>query len=476
MNVLIYFILSVEFNQVAYFPYGTPGDYLYASDCDHDGNYEFFCTPDSATYYFEHINSNQYEITKVFGFLTIAVGDGDADTLTDAFGMILHPDHIAETLAINESRHFNTFPDSLAWLCMDKVAHYVATGIFVDFDQDGNMDLITNCGRSRIYIFENTSNNMYTRRFKYVFPNFIGMVKFTVSDFDLDGLLEIICGDVDAEVYAFENVALGIDSFQIVWTYQLPTNFGNAFITTKGNDIDGDGKPEFIVGANAYDRWCFTLFETNGDNSYEETWQYIYYPGGSLTYGDMDCGDVDGDGIEEMVTFGGMLLYVWKCVGPDSFIQFWEHDFHYDLTCGRLLVHDLNQNGYDEIVISGFNYDSTPPLKTYIYEYVPPGITEETSSKIQMAKLEIYPNPFGQITEIRWQLTDLKQSAKPVELKIYDASGRLIRQFDNPTIRLSDQIIWHGDDDSGHKLPSGIYFVQLENLNFSIIEKIVKLE
>jgi hypothetical protein len=469
MTALCLLTLSIQFEQVAYFPYGTPGEYIYASDCDHDGNDEFFCTPGTATYYFEHISANQYEITEVFGFVTLAVGDGDADMLTDAFGMILHPGHIAETLAVYESMDYNAFPDTRVWVCEDTIAQYVANGGFADFDQDGLMNLITDAGRDLIYIFENSGDNAYIRKFRYVFSNLISEVKFTVSDFDLDGLLEIAWGDGEGNVYLFENVAIGIDSFETVWTHQLPSV--NAYLTARGNDMDGDGKPELIAGGNSYFGWCFTIFETNGNNSYEQTWQYIY-PGGSLTYGDVDCGDVDGDGREEMVTFGGMILSVWKCVGPDSFVQFWQHDFHYDLVDGRLLVHDLNQNGYDEIVISGFNYYSTPPLKTYIYEYVPQGIIEDTQSMLQETRLEVFPDPFRDATMIYCR----ERSAKDFELRIYDVNGRLIKQFGNPTVRLSDRIVWYGEDNSGRKLPAGIYFVQLKNRNLSIIKKIVKMD
>ncbi len=482
---LIYFILSVQFDQVAYFPYGSPGDFLYVSDCDHDGNYEFFCNPDTATYYFEHINANQYAITNVFGFVTIAVGNGDVDSLTDAFGNILHPfpGH-SDTLAIYESRDYNSFPDSQVWVCMDTVAWCAANGIFIDFDQDDRMNLITNYGHTnRLYIYENLNDNEYVQRFKYVFSDFM-YGEMTIFDFDYDGLLEIIYGDVDGRVHIFENTAIGVDSFHQTWSYQIPSGV-NAWINAKGDDMDGDGRVEFVVGCRDYFGSSFTVFESNGNNSYEETWHLNYTTGGSLTYGDVDCGDVDGDGVEEMVTFGGLLLYVWKCVGPDSFIQFWEHDFHYDLVDGRLLVYDLNQNGYDEIVISGFNYDSTPPLKTYIFEYVPPGITEETSIEIQEAGLEVQPNPFRDGIAIRYCIG---QSSSSGGLKIYDADGRLVKKFLLPTFptsssgmagvnpSLSASVIWQGDDDSGRKLPAGIYFVQLENRNFSIVEKVIKLE
>jgi flagellar hook assembly protein FlgD len=63
-----------------------------------------------------------------------------------------------------------------------------------------------------------------------------------------------------------------------------------------------------------------------------------------------------------------------------------------------------------------------------------------------------------------------------MELKIYDVSGRLVRQWDYPTIRQSDQVTWDGKDISGQQVPAGVYFVRLETSNKSITKKIIKLK
>jgi hypothetical protein len=36
-------------------------------------------------------------------------------------------------------------------------------------------------------------------------------------------------------------------------------------------------------------------------------------------------------------------------------------------------------------------------------------------------------------------------------------------------------ISWSGTDDSGHRLPPGVYFVCLKNGSFSAIKKVIKL-
>ena len=91
--------------------------------------------------------------------------------------------------------------------------------------------------------------------------------------------------------------------------------------------------------------------------------------------------------------------------------------------------------------------------------------------------LQISPNPFIQTTEIRYQITDGRYGLTDsrIELRIYDIGGRLIRRFDDKTLRLCDQIIWDGTSDNGKKVSSGIYFCKLETAGFSRIEKLILL-
>jgi len=83
------------------------------------------------------------------------------------------------------------------------------------------------------------------------------------------------------------------------------------------------------------------------------------------------------------------------------------------------------------------------------------GVAENNFGDNVAPILKIYPSVFKNRLDIRYQIGN-----SGLQLKIYDASGRLIRQWDYESIRLSDKIIWHGDDDFGNKLPAGIYFVQ----------------
>ncbi len=86
-----------------------------------------------------------------------------------------------------------------------------------------------------------------------------------------------------------------------------------------------------------------------------------------------------------------------------------------------------------------------------------------------------YPNPFSKLTKISF---GKGHGAKGIELKIYDVSGRLVRQWDYPTIRQSDHIIWYGEDDHGRAVAQGIYFIRVENLNTgeTVCKKVLKVK
>ncbi|NOR17651.1 T9SS type A sorting domain-containing protein [candidate division WOR-3 bacterium] len=87
---------------------------------------------------------------------------------------------------------------------------------------------------------------------------------------------------------------------------------------------------------------------------------------------------------------------------------------------------------------------------------------EETAllKTANLTRISVFPNPFSKATKISF---GKEQSAEGIELKIYDVSGRLVRQWDYPTIRQSDHIIWDGTDDSGNHLPAGVYFIHFSN-------------
>ncbi len=86
--------------------------------------------------------------------------------------------------------------------------------------------------------------------------------------------------------------------------------------------------------------------------------------------------------------------------------------------------------------------------------------------------LSVYPNPFRRAAQIKFIAG---HSAKSAELKIFDVSGRVVKQFNHLTIQPFNQITWDGSDDSGRRLPAGVYFCRLESGDVNLTKKVVKL-
>ncbi|MCK4233915.1 T9SS type A sorting domain-containing protein, partial [candidate division WOR-3 bacterium] len=116
-----------------------------------------------------------------------------------------------------------------------------------------------------------------------------------------------------------------------------------------------------------------------------------------------------------------------------------------------------------ESVGSGTEYDYAT------IKYAQVGVEESGSNK-QKTRLEIYPNPF--ITSTSIHLSSKEQTAKDMELQIYDVSGRRVRDFILYPSSFILGATWDGRDEVGNVVPPGIYFLKL---NGKPVGKVVKV-
>ncbi|GAI19015.1 unnamed protein product, partial [marine sediment metagenome] len=100
----------------------------------------------------------------------------------------------------------------------------------------------------------------------------------------------------------------------------------------------------------------------------------------------------------------------------------------------------------------------------------------ETSAVYQGLEI-ISPNPFKGKIDIRYCIG---QSAEGIELKIYDTSGRLVKDFNLKSeisnLQSAVSVYWDGADDSNRKLPNGIYFCNLSIGDTGYTRKMVLLK
>ena len=81
------------------------------------------------------------------------------------------------------------------------------------------------------------------------------------------------------------------------------------------------------------------------------------------------------------------------------------------------------------------------------------------------------------IHDTGYMIRDTRCTIPDINLKIYDVSGRIVKSFnlESCIVNQVSAVIWDGTDDSGRKLPSGVYFIHLETEEFKKTEKVILL-
>ena len=338
---------------------------IITGDTDRDGNYEFIFSTYGGSYtiylYELHL-PDIWEIDSVSGLdqpLLWDTGDFDLDGFYDlVMQSSWGPPSVG--IAVFESPDSFSYPKEEVW--RDTVGFPLVTPICsYDIDQDALPEIVKIIGDTTDFdIYESTGNNQYARIFRDTIPeNHSPMSTVAFGDFDSDNQNEFVFGYSGGEYSIWE--CTGNNSYQEIIFQQLPTvNIKDCFSVP---DADGDGKLEFVVKGfivptgriNAF------IFEATGDNTYEIIKSFDLYGGHYSYYGGYsDAGDVDGDGVAEIVLEGCENIHVIKAAGDDSFYVWQTLSGNWSGSSVR--VYDVDGNGLSEVIISGNN-------RTRIYEY-----------------------------------------------------------------------------------------------------------
>ncbi len=103
-------------------------------------------------------------------------------------------------------------------------------------------------------------------------------------------------------------------------------------------------------------------------------------------------------------------------------------------------------------------------------------VYEENAQKyIKKISLQISPNPFRNHLVIKFEIRNPKFETS---LKIYDASGRVVKSFnlESCIVNQVSAVVWDGTDDTGLRVPSGVYFVRLDSDEKKYTEKVIKID
>jgi hypothetical protein len=87
-------------------------------------------------------------------------------------------------------------------------------------------------------------------------------------------------------------------------------------------------------------------------------------------------------------------------------------------------------------------------------------------------QLRAYPNPFNPSVTIKFSVP----GGGDAELIVSDVTGRLVRSFHRRHVVGPVTLKWDGTDESGRRVPSGIYFARLRSEGFSRTVKLVVIK
>ncbi len=377
------------------------------------------------------------------------IGDIDGDSLTDLLGYVYdgsfgpwHWDLITE-----ESSTYHSYPDTVSWydsLCPGQCGDFPPCYLAGDLNNDGRQRaLLWNAWDGFVDIYKNEGNN--DNRLVARMPGVPGLF-FTFGDFDSDGIREFATTGLNTSSQTYVYKKAGNDTYALVWTDTV--NIPNGADVFSG-DVDGDGVPEFFARfawfpSSVADLYLF-MYKAVGVNQYQRTLvAHLTRLVGNDLQALSKCGDVDGDGVDEVVWCIGSDVYVYKYVGNNQFEQVWtwHNPGGDDLSDAYVNVHDVNGDGYNEIIVSGdlAGTPGYPGFATFVYELEAVRVLSPNGGQALRA---------GDTCVIRWQ-TFTPPRCDSVSLFFTTDNGRNYRPIAHGLTPASDTFVWvipdvHGD-------------------------------
>lgn len=351
-----------------------------------------------------------------------------------------------------------------------------------NFDVDEKTDLLFDRNDSQnVYIFEynpfiNNFDSVY--RFQVPDPIDLGIGGYSVGDFDLDGKTDIVFSTMRGKVFVIENE--GDNQYNDAWQGSVESN--NAYVHTWTNDIDKNGKPEFWVLADAYYNGIgttrITIFETEGDNSYQAVGRIDLVGIMSFYAGNMQPVDIDNDGTEEVAICIDDNFLILKFNGSENHQTYKVYyikknelvtEEEYQVYFGAIMS-DLENDGEYEILISMRHtkelepnyYKSRDITKIYRFDSLTSVISDNDIIPNSTKLNQNYPNPFNPKTKLEFDIHILSE----VSIKVYNILGKEITTLLKKELSPGNYTIdWEAKDSNGQLLPSGVYLIKLSANN-----------
>ncbi len=435
--------------------------------------------------------------------------DGDIDVVTVLSN---YPNPGALCVLLNNGNGTFGAPSSYSLGAADPLSVFGA-----DLDGDGDIDMATahnEPGTSHLVIMKNNGSGVFSLYASYA-PAVLGQ-DISGGDFDLDGDIDLVMGDSWGS-YPCVLVMLNNGNGNFSGPHAYSTGFHTRGLAAA--DVENDGDIDIVVSDNASSISVLYNdgegnFPTLGVNATTSNPNGLYvndFNGDG--YADIATASYAGSNVQVLLnngngTFGSAAgyntgSYTRRIIGGD-----YDGDGDIDLS--------VSVNGADSVAVILNNGNGTyANLSKYQVGNKPWGIKnadfdldgdldiscanfdsdnvsilfntgvsiEEGHQKMVVRKpfLRISPNPFSTSTTIIFTTTSAQvhkstgAQAGDIELKIYDVSGRVVKNFLISNFQFPVSISWDGKDKNGNILPSGIYFCQLKARSTTLTHKLLRV-
>jgi len=100
---------------------------------------------------------------------------------------------------------------------------------------------------------------------------------------------------------------------------------------------------------------------------------------------------------------------------------------------------------------------------------------DQINELIIQNRINVYPNPFQPFTNISLQLNS-EDKKLPVNLGVYNIKGQLVKTILDNEIVNGQLYNWNGNDNTGNKVASGIYFIKMETSRTTNLKKVMLIK
>jgi hypothetical protein len=400
------------------------------------------------------------------GFNMPRLADIDNDNDLDLFVTVLFDQTVPQSLMFFKNEGNAKNPDFILenenlLKTLDVGIH--SSPVFIDIDEDGDLDLFTGSGRSPngiLYFFENTGTS--TRpSYLLIDSVYFGIendltITPSFGDLDEDGDYDLVIGEFLGRLSFYENTGTA-SSPEFQFVEQIKDTSGN-FIST-GNiarpfliDIDNDLDLDLITGGfNGQIR----LYKNIGTR---KNYSFIFEP----SYFSLDVGDISTPFLIDYDNDGDYDLFA----GSSDRIHYYQNDGDNINPAWTLITEKfLNQSfgGYAAPCFVDIDDDSDLDLfignikgGLYFFENKTVTSVELKENLPDDLNIEAYPNPFNSTTTI---IVNIERTEKAAIFLFNTLGQKLSVIHEGFLYEGKNQFTWDGKNDRNNNLPSGNYFV-----------------